>query len=74
MFRLVPVYRTKPELAFVNTEDMGFAQPEFVTVCPHCETLVTRESLGVSKFIRDIVLDPGDRSHVQMHGKGVYLA
>jgi len=69
-----PVGRAKPELAFVNTEDMGFAQPEFITVCPRCETLVTRESLGVAKFIRDIVLDPNDTSHVQMHGKGVYLA
>ena len=61
------------ELAFVNTEDTGFAQPDFISVCPHCETLVTRETLGVAKFIRDIVLDLNDQSHIQMHGKGVYL-
>lgn len=57
----------------MNTEDTGFAQADFITVCPHCDTLVTRESLGVAKFIRDLVLDPNDNSHVQMHGKGVYL-
>ena len=64
----------KLALALVNTEDTGFAQKDFITVCPHCETLVTRETLGVAKFIRDIVLDQDDPSHVQMHGKGVYLA
>ena len=62
------------KLAFVNTEETGFAQPDFISVCPHCETLVTRETLGVAKFIRDIVLDLKDPSHVQMHGKGVYLS
>ena len=43
-------------------------------VCVHCDTLVARESLGVAKFIKDLALDPNDRYHVQLHGKGVYLA
>ncbi|KAF9646512.1 hypothetical protein BDM02DRAFT_3008899 [Thelephora ganbajun] len=59
--------------SFVNTEETGIAQVEFITVCPHCDTLVTRESLGVAKFIRDIILNPDDKTHVQMYGKGVYL-
>src|SRR6266478_6136128 len=74
VFPWVPPDYAKPEPAFVNTGDTGFAQAEFITVCPRCETLVTRESLGVAKFIRDIILDPDDRSHVEMHGKGVYLS
>lgn len=59
---------------FVNTEDTGFVQPGFVTVCADCDALVTRESLGVTKFIRNLVLDPSGRYHVQLHGDEVYLA
>ena len=58
---------------FVNVEGTGFAQADFVTVCPRCNTLITREALGVAKFIKDIVLDPNDSAHFEMHGKGVYL-
>lgn len=58
----------------MNAEGTGFAQPEFIAVCVYCDALVTRESLGVAKFIRDFVLDPNVPYHVQLHGRGVYLA
>ncbi|KAF9779250.1 hypothetical protein BJ322DRAFT_450903 [Thelephora terrestris] len=57
----------------VNAEKTGFAQTDFATVCPRCNAFITREALGVAKFIKDIILDPNDRAHVGMHGKGVYL-
>lgn len=59
--------------ALVNAQETGFAQVDFTTVCPHCNVLITRETMGVSKFIKDIILDPKDNAHVQIHGKGVYL-
>lgn len=57
----------------MNADDTGFAQGDFTSVCPRCDTLITREALAVAKFIRDIVLDPKNSTHVDMHGKGVYL-
>lgn len=60
--------------AIVNAGETGFAQADFATVCPRCNTFVTREALGVAKFIKDIVLDPNDKAHLRVHGKGVYLS
>lgn len=57
----------------MNAEESGFAQVEFATVCPHCDTLITRGALGVAKFIGDIIVDPKDKTHLDMLGKAVYL-
>ena len=57
----------------MTTEGTGFAQEDFATACPHCDALITRWTMAVAKFIKDIILDPKDSTHVQMHGKGVYL-
>lgn len=57
-----------------TTDKTGFAQTGFATVCPQCDLYITRETLGVGKFIKDIVLDPNEKAHRDMYGKGVYLS
>lgn len=57
----------------MNAEHTGFAQADFATVCPNCDALITREILGVAKFVGDIILDYNDKNHVDTAGKGVYL-
>ena len=43
--------------------------------CPGtgCERMITKETLGVAKFARELVLDPDDPGDIARYGNGVYL-
>ena len=51
----------------------GLAQEGFTCACSTCGFVVTRESLGVSKFVCDLVKDPKNVNDVNQFGDAVYL-
>lgn len=58
---------------FLNCEKEGFAQVKFLARCQKCPRIVTKEELGVGKFIRDAVLNPDHLCDIETHGSAVYL-
>ena len=61
--------------ALIDDEGTGYLQQDFTMKCPGtgCERMITKETLGVAKFARDLVLDPDDPDDVARYGTGVYL-
>lgn len=63
-------------VAYLASEDgaeVGYAQSEFKLLCSHCDYTITKQSLAVAKFARDIVRDPSNASEVVNFGNAVFL-
>lgn len=60
--------------AFVTADGRGYLQRNFSIECTSCSLMITKETLSVMKFARDLVLDPLDLNDVERHGPRVYLA
>jgi hypothetical protein len=56
-----------------DTGGTGYAQKGFVINCSACNFHITRQTLAVAKFARDLVLDPNDPSDSFLFKCAVYL-
>ena len=66
--------RFLPSKAFLSdTGSTGYAQQGFFTNCNACNFRITRETLAVAKFARDLVLDPNNPSDFFLYKCAVYL-
>lgn len=61
-------------IAFITAEGTGYLQEDFVVQCGNCSVVLTRESLAVVKFARDVVIDPHDPEDNARYKLGVYIA
>lgn len=61
--------------ALINDDGTGYLQQDIAIQCPGtgCRRIITKETLGVAKFARDLVLDPYDPSDIAKYGNGVDL-
>jgi hypothetical protein len=67
--------RSSPHQAFLSDNGSGYAQSGFVINCNSspCDFRITRETLAVAKFARDLVLDPNSPSDFFPLKCAVYL-
>ena len=59
--------------AYLAPGKIGLAQEGFICACNKCGFVVTREILGVSKFVCDLVKDPKNVNDVVQFRDAVYL-
>ena len=61
-------------LAFINRNGTGYLQQDFAVKCYNCGLVITKQTLGVAKFARDLVIDPDSPSDSRTYGQGVFMA
>ncbi|PCH43724.1 hypothetical protein WOLCODRAFT_75486 [Wolfiporia cocos MD-104 SS10] len=61
------------EVAYLTTTGTGYAQHSFSEPCPTCNHTITKESLGLNKFVKDIIAGLGVAS-AEIPTPVVYLA
>lgn len=61
---------------FIQDDGCGYAQQGFMAVCPYCSLAITKETLGVAKFARDLARasDSRDRAIARLRGNGETVA
>ncbi|KDQ63956.1 hypothetical protein JAAARDRAFT_74847 [Jaapia argillacea MUCL 33604] len=64
----------KPYIQSYIYIDKGWTQRGYRLNCIKCGLFITRDTLAVDKFARDLARDHNNLVEVQAHGNGVYLA
>ncbi|OBZ74115.1 hypothetical protein A0H81_06465 [Grifola frondosa] len=69
-----PSCESKFLVEYLNETASGYAQSKFSAVCEGCKFEITKQNLGLAKFVADLVKDPADPQDKSQYGFGVYLA
>ncbi|OBZ73587.1 hypothetical protein A0H81_06345 [Grifola frondosa] len=69
-----PKCRAEISVACLQEDGSGYVQRGFKVTCGKCSLQVTKEKLGIAKFVRDLCKDPRDDRDVAEYGDNVYLA
>ncbi|THG99278.1 hypothetical protein EW026_g3040 [Hermanssonia centrifuga] len=59
---------------YITSDGTGYAQHKFAFTCPACGFAISKESLAVLKFARNVAVNPYDPAEGKKSPYGIYLA